>query len=95
MEDWRLLTVPDCLSLSRAVPAFNHILAKPTDPRQGPRMLVLAPTRELANQIETETVKFGRELGMSSTCVYGGAPQGPQLRDLRNGVHIVIATPGP
>lgn len=64
------------------------------DPRQGPIIMVLAPTRELATQIQDEAVKFGRSSGFNSTCVYGGAPKGPQLRDLRNGAHICIATPG-
>jgi ATP-dependent RNA helicase DDX5/DBP2 len=38
--------------------------------------------------------KFGRSSGVQNTCVYGGAPKGPQLRDINNGVHCVIATPG-
>ena len=57
-------------------------------------MLVLAPTRELAVQIQAECAKFGASSRIKSTCVYGGAPRGPQQRDLRAGVEIVIATPG-
>ena len=57
-------------------------------------MLCLAPTRELAVQIQQETAKFGTSSKIKNTCVYGGAPKGPQIRDLRAGVEIVIATPG-
>ena len=76
---------------------FLHIQQGPgrgKDPRAGPIILVLAPTRELATQIQEECVKFGRTSGISSTCVYGGAPKPPQLRDIRNGAQVVIATPG-
>ncbi|GIL49349.1 hypothetical protein Vafri_5723 [Volvox africanus] len=71
-----------------------HIQQTRKDPRSGPTLLVLAPTRELAVQIKTEADKFGRSSGIRNTCVYGGAPKGPQLRDLQYGVQIVIATPG-
>ncbi len=57
-------------------------------------MLVLAPTRELAVQIQAECYKFGASSRVKSTCVYGGAPKGPQTRDLRAGVEVIIATPG-
>ncbi len=60
----------------------------------GPIVLVLAPTRELAVQIQEECTKFGSTSRIKHTCVYGGAPKGPQARDLQNGVEIVIATPG-
>jgi ATP-dependent RNA helicase DDX5/DBP2 len=77
-------------------PGFLHILNQGNriNPRNGPSILVLAPTRELADQIHQEAVKFGRTSSILSTCVYGGAPKGPQLRDLRMGAHVVIATPG-
>jgi ATP-dependent RNA helicase DDX5/DBP2 len=77
-------------------PGFLHIAAQAgrVNPRNGPMLLVLAPTRELADQIFQESMKFGRSSGVASTCVYGGAPKGPQLRDLRAGAHVVIATPG-
>lgn len=84
-------------TLGFLAPAFKFISERQwgmLDVRRGPVVLVLAPTRELANQIQEECVKFGRALGIYSTCVYGGAPKGPQIRDLRNGVHVVIATPG-
>lgn len=55
---------------------------------------MLAPTRELAQQVEGVVEVFGRPCRVSSACVYGGAPKGPQLRALQNGVEICIATPG-
>ena len=76
------------------LPGFSHCAATRKDPRAGPTMCVLAPTRELAVQIKEEADKFGRSGGFRNTCAYGGAPKGPQLRDLRYGVHLVIATPG-
>uniref|UniRef100_A0A7N2LML7 RNA helicase n=1 Tax=Quercus lobata TaxID=97700 RepID=A0A7N2LML7_QUELO len=60
----------------------------------GPIVLVLAPTRELAVQIQNECTKFGASSKIKNTCTYGGVPKGPQIRDLQKGVEIVIATPG-
>lgn len=60
----------------------------------GPVALMLAPTRELAVQIQQECTKFGANSRIRNTAVYGGAAKGPQIRDLQRGVEIVIATPG-
>uniref|UniRef100_A0A7S3QW36 RNA helicase n=1 Tax=Dunaliella tertiolecta TaxID=3047 RepID=A0A7S3QW36_DUNTE len=77
------------------LPGMMHIKkAGHKDLRQGPQLLVLAPTRELAVQIKSEADKFGRAAGIRSTCLSGGVPKGPQLRDLNTGVHLAIATPG-
>lgn len=76
------------------LPGMMHIRERRRDPRYGPVVLVLAPTRELAMQIKEEADKFGVSSGIRNTCVYGGAPKGPQLGSLRRGVEIVIATPG-
>eukprot|EP00884_Botryococcus_braunii_P008998 jgi/Botrbrau1/1809/Bobra.146_1s0007.1 len=82
-------------TLAYLLPAIVHINAQPyLEPGDGPIVLVLAPTRELAVQIQQECAKFGTSSRIKNTCVYGGAPKGPQSRDLRNGVEIVIATPG-
>ena len=82
-------------TLAYLLPAVVHINAQPYLERgDGPIVLVLAPTRELAVQIQQECVKFGASSRIKQTCVYGGAPKGPQMRDLREGVEIVIATPG-
>jgi ATP-dependent RNA helicase DDX5/DBP2 len=77
------------------LPAIVHINAQqPLQRGDGPICLVLAPTRELAVQIAGECVKFGRSSRVRSACVYGGEPRGVQLRNLRDGAEIVIATPG-
>jgi len=80
-------------TLAFLMPAFKMIKQKGHQ-AAGLCTLVLAPTRELAVQIQVETAKFGRAGGVTSTCVYGGAPKYPQLNDIRRGVHVVIATPG-
>lgn len=59
------------------------------------RALIIAPTRELAQQIEAECKEIGRKSGLQGALLIGGAPMGPQLRDLRGGnPQIVIGTPG-
>ena len=63
-------------------------------PGEGPIVLVLAPTRELAVQIKEECDKFGSSSDIKNTVVYGGVPKSRQIRDLRSGVESVIATPG-
>ncbi|KAG5016154.1 hypothetical protein JHK82_021827 [Glycine max] len=82
-------------TLAYLLPAIVHVNAQPIlNPGDGPIVLVLAPTRELAVQIQQETTKFGASSRIKSTCIYGGVPKGPQVRDLQKGVEIVIATPG-
>ncbi|RKU44190.1 ATP-dependent RNA helicase dbp2, variant 2 [Coniochaeta pulveracea] len=82
-------------TLTYCLPAIVHINAQPLlAPGDGPIVLVLAPTRELAVQIQQEITKFGRSSRIRNTCVYGGVPKGPQIRDLTRGVEVVIATPG-
>jgi ATP-dependent RNA helicase RhlE len=63
-------------------------------PRGVTRALVLAPTRELATQIDDEVQGFAYHAPVSSVAVYGGVPMEPQARALKAGVDIVIATPG-
>ena len=60
----------------------------------GPYAIILAPTRELAQQIENEAVKFARPLGYRCVSVVGGHSVEAQAFNLRNGCEIVIATPG-
>jgi len=82
-------------TLAFLLPGIVHINAQTILQRgDGPIVLVLAPTRELAVQIKKECDKFGRSSKIKNTCVYGGAPKGPQIRDLNSGVEICIATPG-
>ncbi|KAF7134589.1 hypothetical protein RHSIM_Rhsim08G0052800 [Rhododendron simsii] len=81
-------------TLGYLLPGFMHLKRLRNNPQLGPTVLVLSPTRELATQIQEEAVKFGKSSRISSTCLYGGAPKGPQLRDLDRGTDIVVATPG-
>ncbi|KAL6997115.1 Envelope glycoprotein gp160 [Sarracenia purpurea var. burkii] len=82
-------------TLAYLLPALVHVCAQPQLAQgEGPIVLVLAPTRELAVQIQEEALKFCSHTKIRSTCIYGGAPKGPQIRDLQRGVEIVIATPG-
>ena len=59
-----------------------------------PRLLVLAPTRELSIQIMEEAVKFGKTIGIRTVCCYGGSPKYPQIASIQRGVDCIIATPG-
>lgn len=59
-----------------------------------PRALVLCPTRELAMQIYESFVSYGRNLKLRHGVVFGGVPQGKQVRALRAGVDVLVATPG-
>jgi ATP-dependent RNA helicase RhlE len=64
------------------------------DRRPGPRALIVAPTRELASQIQVETTKLAQFTGLKSVSVFGGVPAGPQIRALRERRDIIIACPG-
>merc|ERR1719181_740779 len=82
-------------TLAFLLPGIVHINAQPELRRgDGPIMLVLAPTRELAMQIQKECDKFGSSSRIRNTCLYGGVPKRQQMMDLRDGREIVIATPG-
>lgn len=59
-----------------------------------PQALIMCPTRELALQVYEECAKFGAPLGIRSVAVYGGVGYGAQIDAFKNGVHIVVGTPG-
>ncbi len=59
-----------------------------------PRALILAPTRELATQIDTAMAPMARALRLTTQTIFGGVGQGPQVQALRSGVDIVVACPG-
>lgn len=61
---------------------------------RSPRALIMAPTRELALQIDRTVQPIARSVGLFTTQIYGGVPQGRQVTALRRGVDIIIATPG-
>ncbi|XP_055373616.1 uncharacterized protein LOC129606975 isoform X3 [Condylostylus longicornis] len=82
-------------TLAYVLPAVVHINHQPKLQRgEGPIALILAPTRELAQQIQKVAQEFGSRTRVNNTCIFGGAPKHAQSRDLQRGVEIVIATPG-
>ena len=78
-----------------ALPLIERLLAAPRQraPRRC-RVLVLAPTRELASQIHDSFRAYGRHTGLTSVVVYGGVGQRPQADALMRGVDVLVATPG-
>jgi superfamily II DNA/RNA helicase len=68
--------------------------AKGRKPGRLPRALILAPTRELAMQIDRTVQPIARAVGLNTTTVFGGVPQFKQVSALQRGTDIVIATPG-
>jgi ATP-dependent RNA helicase DeaD len=76
--------------------AFALPILSLIDPaKREPQALILAPTRELALQVATAFESYSVNLpGVKVVAVYGGAPMGPQLKALRQGAQIVVATPG-
>ncbi|XP_054162662.1 ATP-dependent RNA helicase DDX42-like [Oppia nitens] len=76
-------------------PLLVHIMDQPDlKPGDGPIGLILAPTRELAQQIYTEAKRFGKVYGINIVCAYGGGNKYEQSKDLENGAEIIVATPG-
>ncbi|MEP6917445.1 MAG: DEAD/DEAH box helicase [Acidobacteriota bacterium] len=79
------------------LPILNRMLrarALAPEERGYTRVLILAPTRELAVQIEDDVQGFIYHTDITSIAVYGGVDMGPQERALKSGVDIVVATPG-
>ena len=78
-----------------ALPILQYLARKPRETQsRRPRVLIVAPTRELAAQIAASTAAYGRYLPLSLTVIYGGVGQNPQVQALRRGVDILVATPG-
>ena len=79
------------------VAIMQRMLTQPALAERGPsdpRALIIAPTRELAIQIEKDFQSLGRGTGIKSALIYGGVDYDKQRDQLRGGVDIVIATPG-
>ncbi|MEO6325089.1 MAG: DEAD/DEAH box helicase [Thermoanaerobaculia bacterium] len=76
-----------------ALPIIHRIALLPAG-RTSPAALILVPTRELAMQVADATHRYGKELGIRVLPVYGGASMDTQLRALKRGVDVVVATPG-
>ena len=62
--------------------------------KRAPRVLVVSPTRELAQQISQTCMQITRKTGHYVTTVFGGTPYGPQINEIRRGTDVLIATPG-
>lgn len=78
-----------------ALPLLNRLGARNRKAESNrPRVLVLAPTRELAIQIGQSIATYGKQLRLKQVLVYGGVNQTGQVRALNRGAHIVVATPG-
>ena len=78
-----------------ALPILHRLTANKRQPsRGGCRVLVLAPTRELASQIADSFRAYGKHLGTRVTVMFGGVPKGRQARAMANGVDVLVATPG-
>ncbi|TXR39215.1 DEAD/DEAH box helicase [Ectopseudomonas mendocina] len=71
------------------------LLSKVDTAKREPQVLILAPTRELALQVATAFETYSKQMpGVNVVAVYGGAPMGPQLKAIRQGAQIIVATPG-
>ena len=83
-------------TIAFAVPIITKLVSAGNQPRKPnkPRALILAPTRELADQIDRTVSALGRSVGFYTACVYGGVPQRRQEIAMSRGVDIVVATPG-
>jgi superfamily II DNA/RNA helicase len=74
------------------LPLLARLASSPSKRRPNrPRALVLAPTRELASQIDAAMAPLARRLGLRTLTVYGGVRPAPQIRGLRDGVDVVVA----
>ncbi|MDP2989439.1 MAG: DEAD/DEAH box helicase [Kiritimatiellota bacterium] len=77
------------------LPILQYLIQHKGQPQRGrPRVLILAPTRELAAQIGESIRAYGRHLTIKHTVIFGGVGQQPQVAALGRGMEIVVATPG-
>lgn len=78
-----------------ALPILHRLVTDPKKaaPRHA-RVLVLAPTRELAIQVHESFVTYGKNLNLKYAVVFGGVGQSPQVRAIAPGVDVIVATPG-
>jgi ATP-dependent RNA helicase RhlE len=77
------------------LPSLQRLAAENRRPRPGnARMLVLAPTRELASQIAASAQAYGRFMNLSVGVVFGGVPNGKSVRTVSRGLDVLVATPG-
>eukprot|EP00439_Symbiodinium_sp_Y106_P012941 s5539_g1.t2 len=82
-------------TLAYLLPLIRHILDQPKlGNGDGPIGFVVAPTRELALQIQREASTFYKAVHLISVCAYGGGPMGEQLSALKKGAELLVGTPG-
>lgn len=81
-------------TLAYLIPAAIQLKEKLGRKGRGPRALILAPTRELARQIEAVAKDFEKIMNLRCLCIYGGVSRNRQAEQLQAGVDILIATPG-
>jgi ATP-dependent RNA helicase RhlE len=74
------------------LPILHRLSSSPTS--RSPRALVVTPTRELADQIDTMAQGYGKHLNLRSTAIYGGMGMEPQKRRLARGLDLLVTTPG-
>ena len=83
-------------TIAFSVPLVEKLIAAGSRPRDAgkPRALILAPTRELADQIDRTVKGLARAAGFFTVCIYGGVPQRKQEIAMDRGTDIIVATPG-
>ncbi|XP_052495541.1 nucleolar RNA helicase 2 [Budorcas taxicolor] len=81
-------------TFSFAIPLVEKLLGELQDRKRGraPQVLVLAPTRELASQVSRDFSDITKKLAVA--CFYGGTPYGGQIERMKNGIDILVGTPG-
>src|SRR3954469_13739597 len=77
-----------------ALPIVQHVASLTEKDRHAPSAFILVPTRELAMQVAEAIHRYGKSLGVRVLPIYGGQAMQQQLRSLRRGVDVVVATPG-
>eukprot|EP00931_Biecheleriopsis_adriatica_P052116 TRINITY_DN3029_c0_g2_i1.p1 TRINITY_DN3029_c0_g2~~TRINITY_DN3029_c0_g2_i1.p1 ORF type:complete len:1280 (+),score=456.61 TRINITY_DN3029_c0_g2_i1:132-3971(+) len=82
-------------TLAYLLPVLRHVLDQPKlADGDGPIAFMVAPTRELALQIQREANVFCKAVNLTSVCAYGGGPMGEQLSALKRGAELLVGTPG-
>ncbi len=76
------------------LPLLERLSARPVKGKRPVRALILTPTRELAAQVEESVTTYGKHLPLKSMVIFGGVKINPQIEKLRQGVDILVATPG-